>query len=282
MRSIDDYIDGMTSLPPAPRVLPELLALLQEDEVNSDKVVAVIAYDPGLTASVLQLCNSAVFSGATPAADLNEAVHRLGFNRVYQLVAALIGGKSLAPAQAGYGIDKGELWKHSVAAAVAAQCIAEVQDGPVSVVYTATLLHDIGKIVLSEAMVGTYAQLLEETERNQQPLVDAERKLLGVDHAEVGGRLLARWRFPAGLVGAVTHHHAPQDAGSHSRLAAYSYLGNMLAHFMGYGYGHVPFAMRGRAEALEVLGLDQDALPQFMIQTFERIATIEALFGAAR
>lgn len=280
MRDLDEYINGVTTLPPAPRVLTELLSLLADEEVDSDQVVTVIGYDPGLTASVLQLCNSAVFSGATPAADLSEAVHRLGFNRVYQLVAALVGGKSLGPPQRGYGIDKGELWKHSVAAAVAAQGVADELGDPSSVVYTAALLHDIGKIVLSEALVEGYTQLLEETEQKQQPLLDTEKKLLGADHAEVGGRLLARWQFPAQLVDAVTHHHAPAQGGANARLAAYTYLGNMLAHFMGYGYGHVPFAVRGRAEAVEILGLDQEALPRFMIGTFGKIAEIEALFAA--
>lgn len=282
MRHLDEYLDKLTNLPPAPRVLPELLDLLSQENVDSDRVVKVIAYDPGLTASVLQLCNSAYFGLATPAEDLSEAVTRLGFNQVYQLVAALVGSKAMGPPQPGYGIDKGELWKHSVASAVAAQCIAEAQGESPSVVYTAALLHDIGKIVLSDALVHSYAQLIEETERNQQALVDTEKKLLGVDHAEIGGRLLARWRFPAKLVDAVTHHHAPQGAGPHGQLAAYTYLGNMLAHFVGYGYGHLPFALRGRSEAMEMLGLSKDALPKFMIATFEKIDLIDALFGVAR
>lgn len=280
MRHVDDYLNGIKTLPPAPRVLPELLNLLREENVDSERVVSVIACDPGLTAKVLQLCNSAAYGLATPAEDLQEAVTRLGFNQVFQMVAALVGSATLAPPQPGYGIDRGELWKHSIAAAVAAECVARERGDASSIVYTATLLHDIGKIVLSDALVQEYGRLLADTEQNQQPLVEAERKILGTDHAEVGGRLLARWRLPASLVEAVTHHHAPAQAGEHARLAAYTYLGNMLAHFMGYGYGHVPFALRGRGEAMDILGLDQDSLPRFMIQTFERLNLINTLFRA--
>ncbi len=278
MQELDDYLNKVRNLPPAPRVLPELLTLLREENVDSGRVVSLIGYDPGLTANVLQLCNSAYFGLATPADDLQEAVTRLGFNQVFQLVAAVIGARTMAPAQKGYGIDKGELWRHSVAAAVAAQLIAQDRGEPDTLVYTATLLHDIGKVILSEALEYVYARLIEEIEQNQQPLLDAEKSLLGVQHAEIGGRLLARWHLPAGLVAAVTHHHDPMEAGPHTRLAAHVYLGNMMAHFMGMGYGHQPFAMRGRSEALDILQLTSDDLPRFMIATFEKMAFIDALF----
>lgn len=278
MRELDDYLNRVKNLPPAPRVLPELLALLREENVDTSRVVAVISLDPGLTANVLQLCNSAYFAASTPADDLHEAVTRLGFRQVYQLVAALVGGRAMSPAQKGYGIDKGELWKHSVAAAVAAQSVARHLDDPESTVYTATLLHDIGKIVLSEALEQQYDRLVADTRDRQQSLLETEKAILGVHHAEVGGRLLARWRLPANLVDAVTHHHAPLDAGPHARLAAHVYLGNMIAHSMGMGCGCLPFAMRGRDEILDLLGLSADELPRFMIQTFEQLATIDTLF----
>lgn len=277
MRDLDDYINKVKNLPPAPRVLIELLALLRQEDVDSSKVVTVIGVDPGLTANVLQLCNSAYFATATPADDLNEAVMRLGFNQVYQLVAAVVGARTMSGAQPGYGINKGELWRHSVAAAVAAQLIARHLGESESIVYTATLLHDVGKIVLSEALEYAYTRVLSKTDQTQQSLLDSELELLGVQHAEVGGRLLARWKFPATLVDAVTFHHTPNEAGPNARLASHVYLGNMLAHFMGIGFGRQPFAMRGRQDALELLGLHQDELPHFMIATFDKLAMIEAL-----
>lgn len=278
MRELDDYLSKVKNLPPAPRILPELLLLLQEEDVDASRVVSLIGYDPGLTANVLQLCNSAYFGLATPAEDLQEAVTQLGFNQVFQLVAAVIGARNLAPPQKGYGIDRGELWRHSVTSAVAAQLVAQEQGGPDTIVYTAALLHDIGKIILSDALEYVYGRLMTEIQENQQPLVDAEKQLLGVHHAEIGGRLLARWHLPENIVSAVTFHHDPNGAGPQAPLASYVYLGNMLAHFMGVGYGHQAFAMRGRREALENLGLTADDLPRFMIATFEKMAFIEALF----
>lgn len=277
MQELDDYINKVKSLPPAPRILPELLSLLRKDDIDAAHVVKLIAFDPGITAAVLRLCNSTCFAGATPASDLQEAVTRLGFRQVYQLVAAVSGSKLLGPAQKGYGIDAGELWEHSVVSAVAAQLIAKGCGEDESLAFTATLLHDIGKIVLAEALELIYADLVENSQNQQTPLIEMEKRLIGVQHAEIGGRLLARWNFPPNIVSAVWHHHQPAGAQPHERLAAFVYLGNMVAYFMGYGFGHHAFALRGRSEALDILNLKAESLPEYMIKTFEQLQLVQAL-----
>lgn len=281
MQELDDYIDKVKNLPPAPRILLELLALLRDEDVDSRRVVDLISYDPGITAAVLRLCNSAFFAAGTPAEDLLEAVNRLGFRQVYLLVAAVSGSQLLGRAPQGYGIDSGELWKHSVAAAVAAQMIAEDQGADVGPVFTATLLHDIGKIILAEALEHIYARLVEECECHQASMLETERRLIGVDHAEIGGRLLARWKFPPSIVSAVTYHHRPASAPSDKELASFVYLGDMAAYFMGAGYGNHACALRSRAEALDVLRLKPEALPLYMSKTFGKLQTVEGLLHAA-
>ena len=82
MQAIDDYINGVRLLPAAPRVVPELMKLLNQTDVDSSKVVKLISFDPALTANVLRICNSAYFGvAATPTSDLQEAVTRLDSNR---------------------------------------------------------------------------------------------------------------------------------------------------------------------------------------------------------
>ncbi|MBK8001098.1 MAG: HDOD domain-containing protein [Verrucomicrobia bacterium] len=277
MQELDDYINKVKSLPPAPRILPELLSLLRKDDIDADRVVKLIAFDPGITAAVLRLCNSAYFAGASPASDLQEAVTRLGFRQVYQLVAAVSGSKMLGPAQKGYGIDAGELWEHSVVSAVASQLIARNCGEDESLAFTATLLHDIGKIVLVEALEHIYTDLVENSQSEQTPLIETEKRLLGVQHAEIGGRLLARWNFPENIVNAVWFHHQPSGAQAHQRLASFVYLGNMVAYFMGYGFGHHAFALRGRTEALDILNLKPECLPEYMIKTFEQLQMVKSL-----
>lgn len=277
MQDIDGYIDQVQSLPPAPAILPKLLPLLSTDDVDSDQIVRLISLDPALTAELLRNCNSAFFGGSEPVSNLNDAILRLGFRQILRIVMATTASKVLGQSQKGYGIDAGELWTHSVAAAVAAQLMAADHGADENVVFTATLLHDVGKIVLSEAIEKTYADVIASSRADGISMIDLEKKALGFHHGEVGGRLLARWKFPENIVSAVTNHHNPSQAAGHEKLTALVYLGNMVAYFMGFGYGHQAFALTGRNEALELAEIKAERLPVYMIKTFEQLATIRSL-----
>ncbi len=279
MQELDDYINRVQHLPPAPKVLPQLMGLLNKDDVPTQQVVQLLSYDMSLTAGVLQLCNSAFLGAAQPASDLQEAVNRLGFRQVYRLVVAISGARLMSASQKGYGIDEGELWQHAVTTAVAAQLIARHVGEDDSVAFTAGLLHDIGKIVLSQALEHIYTKVINDVETNQQSLLETEKKLLGVQHAEIGGRLLARWKFPSNIVAAIWFHHHPGAATPHQRLTSCVYLGNMISYFIGRGYGFQAFAFRGRTEALDILKLQPDDLPKFMIQTIESFDEIQTFLS---
>jgi putative nucleotidyltransferase with HDIG domain len=279
MLTIDEFIGNVDCLAPCPQNLVALMALLDEPDVDVDQVVVLIQYDPALTALVMRLCNSAYFGAASPASDLREATTRLGLNEIFQLVASLSTAGLLRPQQKGYGIEAGELWRHSVTAALIGKCIALERDGNPSRVFTACLLHDIGKIALSRSLDSQYDQVLAETKRSQSPMLAVEQNLLGFDHAEVGGRLLQHWQFPPPLVEAVRCHHDPGAAGDHAQLAAYAYLGNMIACFMGFGCGHQALAFRCRAEALDLAEISSAHIPGYMTKAFCALNDLQALLN---
>jgi putative nucleotidyltransferase with HDIG domain len=277
MNRLDAIIDRVKALPPAPRILPELLKVLRQEEADAGEVVRLIKFDPALTAQVLRRCNSVHFGFAEPAQDLGEAVVRLGMTEIYRIVASVIGERTLGAAQKGYGIEQGELWKHCAATAVVAQTMARKLGGDESVAFTAALLHDIGKLVLSTALEGAYGKVLADTENGQHSFLEAEQAILGVEHAEIGGRLLERWKFPEPLVQGVRHHHDPAQAQGWGPLAAYVHLGDVLAHLLGHGYGYQAYAVRSRPEALELLKITQSDLEQFLLETAESIEEALAL-----
>jgi putative nucleotidyltransferase with HDIG domain len=209
---------------------------------------------------------------------LEEAVVRLGFEQVYRLVAASLGARSLA-SQNQVG-EAGQLWRHSVVTAAAAQLIARDLEDDQNLIFTAALLHDIGKIILADGLDQTYLKLLQEVEENQYSLLEAEKRVLGVQHSEVGGRLMARWKFPLGLVSGIWFHHHPAAAHPHERLAAYIYVGDLIAYLVGYGCGHHALGLRGRDDAFGILKLDHQSLPKYMMATSAEFASIRGLFQA--
>lgn len=267
MPSLDEYISQVKTLPPAPRILPQLLELLREDNLPPSRIVDLITFDPALTARLMKRCNSTTFGWVEPVCDLAQAVQRLGYNEVYRLVATVVSESTLCGSQSGYGIAAGELWQHSVAAAVAGRLVAQSRGIDENLVFTAALLHDIGKLVLSGYLADSYASIQRETEVSHRSLLEVERMLLGVDHAEVGGRLLASWEFPDKLVQAVWRHHEPDRAHAFAELAASVCLGDVIAHLIGHGHGYQAFALRIQSDLLHRLQLDATQLELLAIQT---------------
>jgi HD-like signal output (HDOD) protein len=143
--------------------------------------------------------------------------------------------------------------------------------------FTAALLHDVGKIVLNRHLVPLARQLEEAVQRDSVTLLEAEKKLLRVQHAEVGGRLLERWSFPEAIVSAVWFHHQPRAARPHDRLAACVYLGNCMALRLGEGFGRHPFAVEWRQESLEILRITEADWEQVLIQMVDNLDLVEAL-----
>jgi len=244
-----------------------LLFLLADGQANSDRVAELITFDPALTAKVLQVCNSALFRGAEPVHDLPGAITRLGFSEIYQIVAAVAGEQTLGGMQRGYGIGQGELWRHSAVTAVAGKVMAREAGTDENLLFTAALLHDLGKLALSTALESNYAEVARQTEEANRSFLEAEQDILGTDHAEVGGRLLEKWKFPEYLVQAVRHHHDPMQAKPHEVLTAGVHLADMLAHLLGHGYGHHAYAVRARTESLALLEFTAKDVEQLVIKT---------------
>jgi HD-like signal output (HDOD) protein len=100
-----DFFESVEPLPTAPMILPKLLNALSDPNVNVDEVVNLVVHEPALAAKVLKLCNSALFAGAEPTANISEAVYRVGFYNVYRLVVAASGESTLGLVRPEWGLD---------------------------------------------------------------------------------------------------------------------------------------------------------------------------------
>ncbi len=279
MPTLDEYINRAHHLVPAPQVLPQLLPLLNQPDIDTSKVVDLISYNQSLTGNVLRICNSAYYSRGTTIDNIQHAVTRIGFRQLYDIVVSIISSVTLARPQKGYGVEANELWDHSVTTALAAQLIAQDAQQDQQVVFTAAILHDIGKIVLSVALEDMREQVQKEAGRNGLSPIELEIKLLGVNHAEVGGRLLEKWKLPENLAEAVRFHHTPHGANGHSKIAACVYLGNFVSYFMGHGYGQHALDLKARDEALKLLNVSSDKLPHYMNETIEKLKKVKHVYN---
>ena len=161
MDDIRKHLDKVEVLPLSPTLLPKLLPKLSDVDTNFDEVVEIIAFDPALTSKLLHICNSAYFGQETEVHSVAEAVNRVGYQAVYLLVA-MINGSGCFPYPSPAGVDSAKLWRHSVLTAFNAKFVAESAGVDGGLLFTAGLLHDLGKIVLGQEQPQAAAELYRQ------------------------------------------------------------------------------------------------------------------------
>ncbi len=208
-----EVCDKAIRLPCSPALLPRLIQVLEKEDSSIDDLESVIRVDPALASSTLRLANSAYFgSGSTQVENLSEALMRLGQREVYKLAALSMASRWMSLKADGYRWEAGDFCRLSLVEAVAAEYLAE-QTGRVDpkTAYTAGLVHEIGKLAVAYSCVDQFPEVRKIQSTNNIPWLDAEKKVLGFNHAEVGAELLRRWKFPASLVAVGTFN--PPHAG---------------------------------------------------------------------
>lgn len=227
---LDSVLDRVDALPPSPYPLPELFRALTDPDTDIGKVVEIISYDSALTARLLQLCNSAFISRGRPANTVTEAINRLGFHTVYRVVASIKGPQIFQAKGKAFGFSPEEIWKHSVMTALNAQFMGEDFGEDSGMLFTAGLLHDIGKVIMGMAFQSEYASVVSAARLEKKPLAEVEAAVFGFEHAALGARLLERWKFSPELAASVLHHHQPLQARPRERFPAIIQVASALSH----------------------------------------------------
>ena len=229
MEPVYKLLQEVKVLPPSPQVLPKVLDALRNEQTTLDEIGELVALDQVLTAKLLHYCNSVYFAGREPVSSVPEAIGRVGFQTIFTLVSVVTGSKSFNPPDTS-GIDGLLLWKHSLTTAFACKFIADDLEVDNNLLFTAGLLHDIGRVVLAQAKGADYGRLYNEAVRTGADSTEREQATYGFSHADVGACLMETWKLPAELVQSVRFHHRPAAGGSAVKMAAAVCVGNALAH----------------------------------------------------
>lgn len=225
---LEKILSKVENFPSMPAAGSKLLSLLEEQEVSVGEVENIMRYDPGLTANVLRLANSAYFGIPARIGSVKQAIVLLGTNRLIQLVIASCVGAVMNKSIPGYNMPPGNLWRHSIAVSIAAEALVKDKKNIDSEdFFTAALLHDVGKLVLG-SFVKEDLTAIESITSKGIPFVEAENMILGTDHGEIGAKILAHWAFPEDVVKAVRYHHDPEATEASSMQIDVVHLSNLL------------------------------------------------------
>lgn len=204
---------GDAPLPSFPRVANQALDKLRDPNSALRDVGNILERDPTMSVSLLKTVNSAAFGLRRPCSSIGHAASLLGRTQLEGLVLA-VAVKSTSPKRV-EGVDTTRFWKTAARRAAIARAIATaISPRLASEAFTAGLLQDLAVPLIAQRKKG-YSAVLNAWHGGEGELDELERERFGWDHAEVGGMLATKWRFPEGLHHAISgHHSAAADAPS--------------------------------------------------------------------
>lgn len=282
MRRREEILAQIRDVPSLPAVVLKLREYLNDPDVDFRALARVIEYDPGLTANVLQLANSAYFGWSREIASIKEAITRLGTERIFQMVLCMSVAPTVRKPVRGYGLAPGVLWRHSVATALGAEKLAGRADsGEVGDAFTAGLLHDVGKVVLGTFVEIDDAPIREIVMLDQLAFDESERMVLGIDHAEAAGVLLERWELPDPVVAAVRWHHDPRRSQPECQeLTDLVHVADLLCMEAGWGLGNDGLQYRFHEESARRLGVQIGDAERIIVEVALGLEELRGLFRA--
>jgi putative nucleotidyltransferase with HDIG domain len=267
------------SFPGMPVTAAKLLPLLRDPDASMARIEDLIKYDPGLTANLLKLSNSAYFGLPTRISSVRQAILLMGRKRLLQLVTTMCMSGLMKKAVPGYDLPRGGLWRHSVTTAVAAdRLVQSLKITQADEAFTAALLHDIGKMVL-----GDYVR--EDLPSIQQMVAKgisfdvAEYMVLGTTHSDLGARILQNWSMPAELVNAVAWHHDPDQCPTACLLSDLVHVANIAASGTDGGSDGDERLAEVSSNATERLGLQPNDIGQLAAQTRQEMGKLAEILS---
>ncbi len=189
-------VQDVKNLPSSPKVLPRLKRLLQDGNSSMQEIALLIRLDAAIAARVMRVSNSAFYNQGLRCETVEESVNRVGFNHIYQLVSYAVASQVLVRPLEVYGLEVDQVWRQSVACALAAQSIALISGDDGDLAYTFGLLHRIGMVAVNEWALRKRPQLRLTADDFPAEFVRSERAIFGGTQADVGAELLRHWEFP--------------------------------------------------------------------------------------
>ena len=262
--------------PEMPAMCRNLLQSLEDPNVDFKQLEEQIQYDPGLTSNVLRLANSAFFGATGRVSSLRVALMRLGTRRISEVVTAIMVSPMMLRTLSGYDLRTQDLLKHSVWVAVASEELARLMGyRDVKMLFTAGLLHDMGKIILDRFVEDHRSELLQEGDT--ESFDQRERNVIGMSHAQAGAMLMSKWNIPEEITAVAKWHHDPESTSEYMEQVNMVHLADILGYAEGIGTGIDGMKYKASSVAHKRLGLKKSDIEYVASVTLDKMNELESL-----
>jgi HD-like signal output (HDOD) protein len=281
MSAIQELIKEIKNLRPIPQIANQIMSIVENPSASLSDVADIIIYDPMTTANILRTCNSAYFGLTRKVESVHEAVTLIGLDQIVDLVLLKSGAENLKKEQPGYGLDEGDLWRYSVASALIARDLSQKKDlASTHMVFTAALLKDIGKVILNRFVADAFPKIQELVQEQGYSFREAEKKIIGVDHSELGGLVASNWKFSQKMVYIIQNHHLADKQAREDIETCIVYLSDIICMMMGIGGGADGLAYRFHNDVVDKLGFNERDIQETIASFGENMAKVEDLMAS--
>jgi HD-like signal output (HDOD) protein len=279
--TITSILEEIDHLRPVADVAGKVMALLDDPDCGAADLSAIICNEPALTADVLKLANSSYVGLPGKIEDARQAVIYLGMDQVVDLILLATCAKCFRGSHDGYGLDSGKLWESAVSAAIVAGDLADLKGiKSNSLAFTGALLRDIGKVVLDQHVRTEIESILTLVKRLDISFKEAERRVLGFDHAQIGAMLAEKWHFPPSLQCILRCYHTPIQAKECLPEASVVYLADVIVRKMGIGTGIDDDYFKEDEGTARSLELSESQIQDVIIGFESKMDRVRALFAS--
>jgi putative nucleotidyltransferase with HDIG domain len=263
-----------------PGIVARVLKETENQEVSAQSIEKLLSSDQALASKVLRVVNSAYYGLSGQITSLSQAIMILGMPQVRNLVLSVSAISTMKPKTPRQHETLKLFWLHAFGTAAATQIIAQQKRMKVNdteALFLGGLLHDIGRLFLYSMFTQTYDQVLKHAQDKQIPVTEAEEKLLGLNHSEIGAAMATAWKLPPSLIELIDKHEGPFEASDDPTIFAV-HTGDIITQHLYYTSESVVMTPIDPI-AQDWLGYTEDELEDLRAQTSRKIEEASALFG---
>lgn len=267
MRNIERILKTIDTIPAFPATGNKVAQLLSNEEYSVLQVANIIKYDPSMTANILKMANSMYLGSQHKISTINDAVLYLGQKNLLRAVQTAGISEYYQKGYLGYFDKATDLWEHSVAVALMSQILSKMITGEEdTTLYTASLLHDVGKIIMGEFVRDELAEITLMVSEHNMSFLEAEETVIGINHAELGGKIAEHWNFPCEICDAISFHHRPDLLEKEDKIMPWIvYMADEACLMMGIGGSVEGLAQRAVGALLKKFNLRMKDLEKSMV-----------------
>jgi len=262
---------GGVKIPPQPRVIQELRKRVAERQLDVRPLADTIQQDPGLAAMLFKVVGNAAYRAHQPFDSVERIIHAVGIDQTLNLALAAALSSTLGSGKERHVYEA--FWARSQAVGHLAMLIADERIAVCNVfpdqAYLAGIFHACGVPLLLQRFSTYCREMRLGTPGHWADWREEDRKF-NTDHAVVGYLVARHWRLPDFICSAIRHQYAMAELGDHEARSLVAILA--LAQEIHARAQHLPNPEwpAARAAALPEIGLNDDALPEFVDIVLER------------